>query len=444
MDVLVPVLLLVPLLCATPPDRVELVFGGDVIPHGEVKEAAADHARYAQDAAGPARTLNHEGWDHVFGPIANVLRSADLAMVNLETPVSGDPRARTAPLRFDAPPALLHALAAAGVDVVSLANNHAFDQRRAGIPATWRQLAGAGLRGVGSGPSEAAAWEPLLVETHGMRLGFLSFTRLLNGASNPSEPDVSPHVAYVPYPRKAKVSGLPPEMAVELVRAAARRCDALIVAIHWGTEYSHTPRPEDRKLARALLEAGALAIIGHHPHVLQPIESYRTRSGRDTLVAFSLGNLIANQDRHYIHGPRSEERGNKRDSVLLRLSLSRPQPGGPVSLEGMSVLPVWIENNHHVARGQRQVPRHIQPVLLDEELQAIHQRLVTLSVRALTEPRERLRERTALERRLDLARRRRELILRVTQPSSVGGGQAGSGRRPAGAGQRGGRGLVPW
>ncbi|HEX8825629.1 MAG TPA: CapA family protein, partial [Archangium sp.] len=342
-----PLLLLVPLLCVATPDRVELVFGGDVIPHGEVKEAAADHARTTSGDARPARTLNNEGWDHVFGPLADVLRTADLAMVNLETPVSGDPNARTRPLLFDAPPAMLRALATSGVDVVSLANNHAFDQRRAGIPATWKHLAEVGLRGVGSGPSEAAAWEPLIVERRGMRIGFLSFTRWLNGGSNPMEPDVSPHVAYVPYHGKASGSWLAPASAVELVRAASRRCDVLIVAIHWGKEYSHAPHPEDRRLAHALLEAGALAVIGHHPHVLQPIESYRTSSGRDTLVAFSLGNLIANQDRHYLHGRRSsEESGTKRDSLLLRLSLARPAPGAPVRLEGMSVLPVWIENNH--------------------------------------------------------------------------------------------------
>jgi poly-gamma-glutamate synthesis protein (capsule biosynthesis protein) len=413
---------------------VELVFGGDVIPHGEVKEAAADHARASPGDAGSARSLNNEGWDHVFGPIADVLRSADVSMVNLETPVSGDPLARTAPLLFDAPPALLHALAAAGVDVVSLANNHAFDQRRAGIEATWRHLAEAGLQGVGSGASEAAAWEPLIVEKHGMRIGFLSFTRWFNGSNNPAEPDVSPHVAYVPYSLRASGNWRSPESAVELVRAAARRCDALIVAIHWGIEYLHTPQPEDRGLARALLEAGALAIIGHHPHVLQPIEPYRTRSGRDTLIAFSLGNLIANQDRHYIHGRRTEADGSKRDSVLLRLSLSRPQPGAPVSLDGVSVLPVWIENNHYVALGRDQVPRHIQPVLLDEELQAIHARLQTLSARALSQPRDVREERTALERRLDLVRHRRELILRITRPPGPGRGTAEPGKRPAGAG----------
>ncbi len=426
-----PLLLLVPLLCATPPERVELVFGGDVIPHGEVKEAAADHARTSSGDAGPAGTLNNEGWDHVLGPLSDVLRTADLAMVNLETPVSGDPKARTAPLLFDAPPALLRALAASGVDVVSLANNHAFDQRRAGIAATWKHLAEVGLRGVGSGPSEAAAWEPLIVEKRGMRIGFLSLTRWLNGARNPEDPDLSPHVAYVPYNAKASGSWLAPEAAVELVRAASRRCDALIVAIHWGTEYSHSPKPEDRKLARALLEAGALAIIGHHPHVLQPIESYRTSSGRDTLVAFSLGNLIANQDRHYIHGLQAEQSGSKRDSLLLRLSLSRPEPGAPVKLEGMSVLPVWIENNHYVSRGSGKVARHIQPVLLDEELTAINARILSLMARAVTQPREVRQERTALERRLDMARRRRELILRVVLPAGSGVGRTvESGRRP--------------
>ncbi|WP_233261303.1 CapA family protein [Vitiosangium sp. GDMCC 1.1324] len=420
-------------LCATPPERVELVFGGDVIPHGEVKEAAADHDRTDPGDAGPARSANHEGWDHVFAPIADTLRSADVAMVNLETPVSGDPRARTGPLLFDAPPALLHALANAGVDVVSLANNHAFDQRRAGIPLTWAHLAEAGIQGVGSGPSEAAAWEPLIVEKHGMRIGFLSITRWLNGARNPMDPDVSPQVAFVPYASKEpRKSGLSPESAAELVRAAARRCDALIVAIHWGTEYSHTPHPEDRKLARALVEAGALAIIGHHPHVLQPIESYRTTSGRNALVAFSLGNLLANQGRGFIHGRHMEEEGRKRDSLLLRLSLSRPEPGAPVSLEDMSVLPVWIDNNHYVASGKRNVPRHIGPMLLDEEVRTLHERLLALTSRADLPPRELRQERTALERRLDLARSRREVILQIALPPGPGVAPVESGRRRVG------------
>ncbi|MBM7111940.1 CapA family protein [Archangium primigenium] len=405
---MVPVFLVASLVCAAPAaSRVELVFGGDVIPHDGVKEAARARAG--------AGTL--EGWDFVLEPIAPVLRAADVAVVNLETPVSGDPRAPTASLIFDAPPALPRALVAAGVDLVTVANNHAFDQRRAGIPLTWANLERAGLKYVGSAPTEAAAWEPLVLESHGIRVGFLSLTRWLNGAHNPAAWDVAPQVAFVPYSRKKDPQALTPEAAAELVRAAARRCDALIVSVHWGVEYVHAPRPEDRALARALLDAGALAVIGHHPHVLQPVESYRTPAGRDTLVAFSLGNLLANQDWHYVHGKGAEARGRKRDSLLLRLSLERAGPGQPVTLAGSALVPVWIDNNHSVALRERQERSRIQPVLLDEEVTRLRERLQTLPAAAETRGDTRRRgERALLERQLDLAERRRALILRLTQP----------------------------
>ncbi|WNG23346.1 CapA family protein [Cystobacter fuscus] len=415
----VPVLLVVSLVGAAPAERVDLVFGGDIIPHDGVKQAAAEHALSQPGGAARAVSLNHEGWDFVLEPIARELRAADLAVVNLETPISGNPRAPTAPLIFDAPPQLAHALVSAGVDVVSIANNHAFDQRRAGIPSTWSHLDAAGLKHVGSAPTEAMAWEPLVVERKGMRVGLLSITRWLNGASNPDDPDRSPHVAYVPYPTK-KRRGLTPEAVAALVGSAARRCDALIVMIHWGTEYSHSPKPEDRRLAQSLLEAGALAVVGHHPHVLQPIESYRTRAGRDTVVAFSLGNLIANQDGHYVHGAGAEARGRKRDSMLFRLSLSRPHPGAPVELAGTSVLPVWIDTNYVVALREREGQHRIQPVLLDEELKTLSGQLLAFS--ASGPPRKVREERRELERRLDLARRRRALILRMTLPPSGGEG----------------------
>jgi len=422
--VFVPALLVVSLVCAAPAERVELVFGGDIIPHDGVKQAAADQVLRQPGNAARAVSLNHEGWDFVLEPIARVLRAADVAVVNLETPISGDPRAPTAPLIFDAPPMLAHALVTAGVDVVSIANNHAFDQRRAGIPATWSHLDEAGLRHVGSAPSEAMAWEPLILEQKGIRVGLLSLTRWLNGASNPEDPDRAPQVAYVPYPSK-KRQGLTAEAAVALVGSAARRCDALIVMIHWGSEYSHSPKPEDRQLARRLLDAGALAVVGHHPHVLQPVEPYRTATGRDTVVAFSLGNLIANQDGHYVHGARAEERGRKRDSMLLRLSLSRPHPGAPVSLEGTSVEPVWIDTNHAVALRERRGMHRIQPVLLDEELETLSGQLLAVSAKG---PARKVREeRRELERRLDMARRRRALILRLTQPTSVGEGTVSPG-----------------
>ncbi|WP_163993636.1 CapA family protein [Pyxidicoccus caerfyrddinensis] len=408
-----PALLLVPVLCAATPTRVELVFGGDVIPHGEVKKVATLHARTgAKPADGSAApSLNHEGWDHVFGPITDVLRTADVGVVNLETPVTDNPKAVTRELLFNAPPAMVQALASSGVKMVSTANNHARDQHPTGLVETLGHLDAAGLRHAGTGLSKSAAWEPVFMDVRGMKLGFLSFTRWLNGFSNPKD-EADPHVAFVPYPQHRHHRGLKPEEAVEAVRAAAARCDALIVLVHWGTEYKDAPHPDDRKLGRALLDAGAKAIIGHHPHVLQPLEAYPTADGRRGLIAYSLGNLVANQDRFYRHVPGTKgAAGDKRDSMLLRVSLVRPEPGAPVVLEDVSVLPVWIENNA-VGRARKEA-RNIQPVLIDREVEAVSERLAALAARPAPLDKATRAEKALLERRLAGAQHRRERILRM-------------------------------
>ncbi|QSQ21311.1 CapA family protein [Pyxidicoccus parkwayensis] len=408
-----PALLLVPVLCAASPTRVELVFGGDVIPHGEVKKVASAHERSGAKPAdgGAAPSLNHEGWDHVFGPITDVLRTADVGVVNLETPVTDNRKAVTRELLFNAPSAMVQALASSGVKMVSTANNHARDQHIEGILETLRHLDASGVRHAGTGPSKAAAWEPVFMDVRGVRLGFVSFTRWLNGFSNPKD-EAAPQVAFVPYPEHRFHRGISPEEAVEVVRAAAAKCDALIVLVHWGTEYKDSPHPDDRKLGRALLEAGAKAVIGHHPHVLQPLEAYATADGRRGLIAYSLGNLVANQDRFYRPAPAGKgAAGDKRDSMLLRVSLVRPEPGAPVTLEDVAVLPVWIENNA-VGRARKEA-RNIQPVLIDRELEAVAERLAALAARPGPLDKEARAEKAELERRQVGAQYRRERILRM-------------------------------
>ncbi|NTX38039.1 CapA family protein [Myxococcus llanfairpwllgwyngyllgogerychwyrndrobwllllantysiliogogogochensis] len=409
-----PALLLIPLLfAAAPATHVELVFGGDVIPHGEVKTVAKLHARTGPvpPTGGVAPSLNNEGWDHVFGPIADVLRTADVGVINLETPVTDNKKAVTRELLFNAPSAMARALAASGVKLVSTGNNHARDQLPTGLVETLRHLDATGLRHTGTGATKAAAWEPVFMDVRGMKVGFLSFTRLLNGFSNPKDAQ-APHVAFVPYPIHRLHRGLTTDEAVEQVRAVAARCDALVVLVHWGTEYADTPNPQDRELGRALLDAGALAVIGHHPHVLQPLEGYTTADGRRGLIAFSLGNLVANQDRFYRHAPgKKGEAGDKRDSMLLRVSLARSAPGAPVVLGDVAVLPVWIENNA-VGRKARE-RRNIQPVLIDRELEAVRERLAALAARPAPLDKATLAEKALLEKRLVGSQHRRERILRM-------------------------------
>ena len=119
----------------------------------------------------------------------------------------------------------------------------------------------------------------------------------------------------------------------------------------------------------------------------------------------------------------------KRDSMLLQLSLVRPSPEARVELAAAAVHPVWIENNHYAVRRQRGVPRQIQPVLIDTEVQAISERLASLAARVTDalprkEARELQEERTSLEQRLEMSRRRREHILRITLPPEAALGAA--------------------
>ncbi len=319
-------LLVASLALAQAPPRVTLLFGGDVIPHTPLREAAARH-----------------GWAPVFAPLADTFAAADFTVLNLEAPVVSLKKPEQETLVFWAPPELPRALARAGVDVLGFANNHSLDQHREGIASTRAFLADAGVRAVGADVDEAGAWSALELEKDGLRVGVLAFTRFLNGFNN--RPDAGlPHVPAVPYPESPIGGGRTEAATVDLVRALAPRFDALILFVHWGQEYAHAPLPRDRAFAQALLDAGAFAIIGAHPHVLQPVEALPRADGGVGLVAFSLGNLLSNQDA-------ADERGVRRDGLLLRLELVRREAG--VTLEGVTPLPVTVE--HLKARRARVV-----------------------------------------------------------------------------------------
>lgn len=370
--------------------RVELVFGGDVIPHEAVKETAAAWARTAD-----GQSQNHDGWDHVFGPLSEALRGADAAIVNLETPLTDNRRAVTEELVFNAPSALASGLKAAGVTVATFANNHCLDQHREGIVETRRHLAAAGLDSAGAAHSLDAAWEPLVFTKNELTVCVLAFTRFLNGFHN--LPDAqAPHVPIVHYDSDPTVGGISEKSALALVQRLSQRCDALVVTPHWGDEYRDTPNANDRRFAWALLEAGAVAVVGSHPHVIQTVEGYARPDGRMGLTAYSLGNLVSNQGSDEPDSP-------TREGLLLRLSLEQTDRG--VTVAAAQALPVCTEN-----RADKRKRRNVQPVLLDAERRAVTEQLATLQNRS--DPKSGAQAR-ALTRRLQLLERRRERIERI-------------------------------
>lgn len=375
-----------------PPVHLRLVFGGDVIPHDPVKQAARLHAR----AAGKdelVETANHDGWDQVFGALGPAFKRADVAMVNLETPISTE-ESRAREFYFSGPPALLDALKAAGVTVASFANNHCLDRGPQGIVETRQHLAEAGLLSVGADKDLDAAFAPLVLKRQGLRIGVLAATRWLNMHPNPKDP-TAPHAPLVLYGTDVEQVGLDEASFVEKVRATAKSVDVLLVAMHWGQEYHPQPLKEDKAFARALLEAGAVAVIGHHPHVLQPVELVRRANDTDGVVAYSLGNLVSNQA---LEDPASPTR----DGMLLEVDVEKPFGSPPARVTRVAVVPTYTEN-----RAAKDKRRNVQARLLDEEVPAMEERLATLEARTDDDAR---KERKALDARLDVARRRVERI----------------------------------
>lgn len=350
--------------------QVSFAVAGDVIPHEPVRAAAS--------AAGEGAA----GWGALFSDVSDVFKGTDFGFVNLETPVAPAHSHGSRAFLFDAPVALIDALKANGIKIVSSANNHMMDQGWAGFAETREHLRERGMLFAGTGDTAQQGWQPVIVEANGIKVGWLGMTRWLNGGRNPDK-DNLPHVNFFPYPGESDgAPGMDEAGVLEAVKKARAQCDLLVVSIHWGVEYAPAPRPADVETAHKMLEAGATVIVGHHPHVLQPVETYRTQDGRNTVIFYSLGNFLSNQSRNYVDGLMPDTDGDPRDSMIGLFSAVRKDygPAGVrVELGHVGVLPVWGENNRHeLASGHAKAPS-IHPVLIDRELPRLQARLDKLS-----------------------------------------------------------------
>ena len=241
---------------------VTIAFTGDI--HGERQIAAAVAAGH-----------------NPLAPVAEMLSAADLAVVNLETPLStrGAPVPKT--YTFRGPPEMAAMLVQAGVDVATLANNHGLDYGPVAMADTLAHGAAAGLSVVGAGPDPAAAYAPSLHDTPAGRVAVVGLTRVLHTRAWEAAPG-----------RPGLASAYDEAAAVAAVQAADAQADHVVVAIHWGQERADCPDATQRHLARLLVDAGADVIVGHHPHVLQGVQSLD-----GSLVAYSLGNFVWYHDR---------------------------------------------------------------------------------------------------------------------------------------------------
>lgn len=220
-----------------------------------------------------------------FAKVRPLTTSADVCVVNLECPFTSRGEKLTKNFNFRARPELSAALSAGGVDVVSLANNHLMDYGREGLFDTISTLDGAGIRHFGAGRSLEDARTPTIIEVKGVKIAFLGYFFLGDRNIEPKEviatseqPGVAGHFS--------DTAELMKMMQAD-VRAAKTKADHVIPFFHWGREGKGQPEPYQIELAHAAIDAGASAVLGSHPHVLQGIEVYRGAT-----IAYSLGNFV--------------------------------------------------------------------------------------------------------------------------------------------------------
>jgi poly-gamma-glutamate capsule biosynthesis protein CapA/YwtB (metallophosphatase superfamily) len=252
-----------------------------------------------------------------FAAVAPWLRTADLALGNLECVIAEEGTPRPGPYRLRAPLSAVTILCDAGFDVLGLANNHALDFGPAALAEAVGRLQEAGIATVGVGPDAEATARPVIREINGVRLAFLAF----NDVSDPED--------------RLEEGGWTPatwdrERGTAAIAAACAQADAVIVSVHWGYEYELRADPAQRDAAHAILDAGADLVLGHHPHVVQDTEldlrglAETSEVSRGQFVAYSLGNFVFDQ-----------QQGETRQGLALRAFFDEQ------GLRAVQALPVW-------------------------------------------------------------------------------------------------------
>jgi poly-gamma-glutamate capsule biosynthesis protein CapA/YwtB (metallophosphatase superfamily) len=257
-----------------------------------------------------------------FGPVAAVLSAADVAMLNLETAVTTGGTPEPKAFVFRAPPAAFDAVRAAGVDLVSLANNHALDYGREGLADTLAHAAAAGVPVVGAGADAATAYAPHIVEVSGVRIAYVGLSQVLDLWESWRAEEVRSGLAYA----------LDAERALDAVRAAESAADVVVVFMHWGEEGNECPVGEMTGFAEELVAAGADVVTGTHAHLMLG-GGWLGRS----YVQYGLGNFLWWRDERFSNDTGVlwvRLRGPEVESVELRPAIISRQTGQPIPADG--------------------------------------------------------------------------------------------------------------
>jgi poly-gamma-glutamate capsule biosynthesis protein CapA/YwtB (metallophosphatase superfamily) len=242
-------------------EPINLVFAGDTMMDWSIKE-----------------TIKQQGPDFPFTEVKEQVSAADYAVVNLETAVAKKNEGKKYPkiYNFKSDPIALEGLKNAGFDLVTLANNHAMDYGESGLLKTIDYINQYKLAFVGAGVNAEQAYSAHTITVKGKEIAFLNFSHVL--------PSVT---WYAELNKPGLASGYQLDRMILRVEEVKKQADYVFVTIHWGKEKTNKPVYYQKSYAKALIDAGADGIIGHHPHWLQGFEYYKNKP-----IAYSLGNFL--------------------------------------------------------------------------------------------------------------------------------------------------------
>ncbi len=262
-----------------PPEKTtssHMIAVGDNLIHGRIYwEAQQDTTDGSYD------------FSEAYQNIAPYILDADIASINQETVMDNTQEPSHYPM-FNSPIELAYELNEIGFDVISVANNHMFDKGTNGLKNSLELLQSYDdFTVVGAYLNEEAYDDIPIIESNDITFSFLAATQLVNGFS------IDPNYGVI-----VKVIDTEENQQALLnqVTTANQISDVVVVNIHWGDEYNTIPNEFQTSYAQALVDAGADIIIGHHPHIIQPIETLTNLEGEEAIVAYSLGNFLSTQD----------------------------------------------------------------------------------------------------------------------------------------------------
>ncbi len=283
----------------------------------------------------------------IFRYITPYVQNADYAIANLETTLCGTDKgyAYSGNPKFNCPDALVDSAKEAGFDMLLTANNHSLDTGIVGYKRTLEVVREKGLETLGTYlTADEQKWTA--IEVNGIKLGLMCYTY-----SDGYNPSGNPVLNYNEMPEKDilnyftydKLPEFYQELQGHLTEMKAAGVEATVLFIHWGTEYALGPDSNQTAMAQAICDLGIDAIVGGHPHVVEPMDllTSTTDPEHQTVVLYSMGNAVSNQRKEEMQ---TRNTGETEDGVLYTLTFGKYQDG-TVRLDAAQVLPTWVNMN---------------------------------------------------------------------------------------------------